>query len=333
MEGDLLGARFQLARALDRERDNPNLLAQLVEISRNLGDTQDSLTYLQRLVKAQPHPIHQQQLGELLFDLGREQEAIQAWTKLLHLRNQALEAEVKLAALLIRHGLLDEALLALNRAGEKVKDAKAIYQVGATLVEMNELDRARPHFQRILEMPKPPENVTQTVKTSSSRSTYGPPGINIRKFSLALELAWRIQEQSYGSGSGKPLLPNSFEEAQAGALVQLRTIAQQQGKLGELVQQFEADAEANPKDIQTLERLAQLYTLTENTDKVAEVTERLIAASPNDPVYQAMRLNQSMEQSLEPETFKKRLEAMTGLTAQARLWYTATYVGLLYNQG
>ena len=54
MEGDLLGARFQLARALDRERDNPNLLAQLVEISRNLGDTQDSLTYLQRLVKGNP---------------------------------------------------------------------------------------------------------------------------------------------------------------------------------------------------------------------------------------------------------------------------------------
>ncbi len=252
---------------------------------------------------------------------------------MLHSRNQALEAEVKLAALLIRHGLLDEALLALNRAGEKVKDAKAIYQVGATLVEMNELDRARPHFQRILEMPKPPANVTQTAKTSSPGSAYGPPGINIRKFSLALELVWRIQEQSYGGGSGKPWLPNSFEEAQAGAFVQLTTIAQQQGKLGELIQQFEADAEANPKDIQTLERLAQLYTLTENTDKVAEVTERLIAASPNDPVYQAMRLNQSMEQSLEPETFKKRLEAMTGLTAQARLWYTATYVGLLYNQG
>ena len=77
---------------------------------------------------------------------GREQEAIQVWTKLLHARNQSLEAEVKLAALLIRHGLLEEALSALDRAGEKAKDAKAIYQVGAALVKMNELDRAQSAF-------------------------------------------------------------------------------------------------------------------------------------------------------------------------------------------
>ena len=110
MEGDLPGARFQLARALDRERENPDLLAQLVKISLDLGDIQDALTYQQRLVKVQPDPLHQQQLGELLFDVGREQEAIQAWTKLLHAKNQTVEAEIKLAALLIRHGLLDEAL-------------------------------------------------------------------------------------------------------------------------------------------------------------------------------------------------------------------------------
>ena len=333
MEGDLLGARFQLARALDRERNDPNLLAQLVEISRNLGDTQDALTYLQRLVKVQPDPFHQQRLGELLFDLGREQEAIQAWTKLLHSRNQTLEAEIKLAALLIRHGLLDEALVALDRAGEKVKDAKAIYQVGAALVEMNELDRARPHFLRILVMQKPHANITQTVKSRSPAPIYGPPGINIRKFSLAEGLVWRIRDQSYGGRSGKPWLPNSFEEAQAGALVQLTTIAQQQGKLGELIQKFEAVAQANPKDVQALERLAQLYTLTKDADKVAAVIERLIAASPKDPVYQAIRLSRSMEQKLEPDAFQKQLEGMTGLTPEARLWYAATYVGMLHSQG
>ena len=333
IEGDLLGARFQLAQALDRERDDPNLLAQLVEISRNLGDSQDALTYLQRLVKVQPDPFHQQRLGELLFDLGREQEAIQAWTKLLHSRNQTLEAEIKLAALLIRHGLLDEALLALDRAGEKVKDAKAIYQVGARLVEMNELDRARTHFLRILEMPKPPANLTQTAKASPPAPTYGPPGININRFSRAQRLVWQIQQQPYGGGSGTPWLPNSFEEAQAGAFVQLTTIAQQRGKLSELIQQFEAEAAANPKDINALERLAQLYTILQNTDKVAEVTERLIAASPNDLAYQAMRLTQSMQQNLDPETFKQRLAEMAGLTSEARLWFTARYVEMLYEKG
>ena len=333
MEGDLLGARFQLAQALDRERDDPNLLEQLVEINRSLGDTQDALTYLQRLVKVQPDPFHQQRLGELLFDLGREQEAIQVWTKLLHARNQTLEAEMKLAALLIRHGLLEEALVALDRAGEKVKDAKAIYQVGSALVEMNELDRARPHFLRLLKMPKPQANVTQTAKARSTAHRYGPPGINLRRFSRVEELVWRIRDQAYGGQSGQKWLPNSFEEAQAGALVQLTTIAQQQGKLDELIQQFEADAQANPKDIQTLEMLAQLYTLTKDTDKVAEVTERLIGASPNDQVYQALRLYHSIQQDSKSENYKKRLDEMTGLSHDARLWFTATFVGMLYNQG
>ena len=45
MEGDLPSARFQLARALDRERENPDLLAQLVTISIDLGDTQDAISY------------------------------------------------------------------------------------------------------------------------------------------------------------------------------------------------------------------------------------------------------------------------------------------------
>ena len=91
MEGDLPSARFQLARALDKERENPDLLTQLVDISIDLGDTQDAISYQQRLVKAQPDPTHQQQLGKLLFEVGREQEAIQVWTKLLHAKNRTLE--------------------------------------------------------------------------------------------------------------------------------------------------------------------------------------------------------------------------------------------------
>ena len=77
-EVDLPAARFQLARALERERESPDLLAELVKISLDLGDTEDALTYQERLVKVQPEPFHQQRLGELLFDAGREQEAIQA---------------------------------------------------------------------------------------------------------------------------------------------------------------------------------------------------------------------------------------------------------------
>ena len=103
-QGDLPGAREQLVQALEREVGNPDLLTQLVKISLDLGETQEALSYQQRLVKAQPDPYHQQRLGAILFDIGREQEAVQTWTKLLHARNKDVEAEVKLAGLLSEHG-------------------------------------------------------------------------------------------------------------------------------------------------------------------------------------------------------------------------------------
>ena len=356
IKNDLSSARFQLVRALELERENPELLAQLVKISLDLNETQDALDYQQRLVKAQPDPIHQRRLGELLFDAGREQEAIQAWTKLLYTKNQTVEAEVKLATLLIEYGLLDEALSVLDRASEKATDAKAIYQVGAALAEMNEFDRAQPHFQRILQMPKPPENATQNV----TAPTYGPPGINTHKFNLVQRLSPQIQRQlfsieirktlknqsqvngslriqirqghPFGPGSWQPWRPNSFEEARTGALVQLMLIAQWRGKQREFIQQLEAKADANPKDIQTLERLAQLYTLIDNTDKAREITHRMIAASPKDPVYHGIRLNQSMQQNLDYETVKKYIDEMAGVAPQARLWYIAQYARRFYLQ-
>ena len=335
MEGDLPSARFQLARALDRERENPDLLAQLVSISVDLGDNQEALTYQQRLVKVQPDPSHQRRLGELLFDAGREQEAIQAWTKLLHAKNQTLEAEVKLATLLIRHGLLDEALFVLDRAAEKITGTDAhiaLYQLGVVLVSMNEYDRARLHFQRILDMPKPPKNATQRAKMSTTYTTSGPPGMDTDRFRLARNLLYRVQDQSFRGRSGQAWRPNNFEETQAAALVHLVTIVQRQGKLKELIQQFEADATANPKDIQTLETLAQLYILTDDTEKTDEITERLIAASPDDLTYRAIRLNRVIQADADAETVQKHLNAITGLTAEARLWYTAQYVDKLYHE-
>ena len=56
MEGDLPGARFQLAQALDRERENPDLLTQLVKISLDLGDIQDALNYQQRARQSRTRP-------------------------------------------------------------------------------------------------------------------------------------------------------------------------------------------------------------------------------------------------------------------------------------
>ena len=336
MEGDLPNARFQLARALDRERKDPDLLTQLVNISLDLGDNQDALSYQERLVKVHPDPSHQRRLGELLFDAGREQEAIQAWTKLLHAKNQTLEAEVKLAILLIRHGHLDEALFVLDRAAEKISGTDAhipLYQLGTVLVTMNEYDRARTHFQRILDMPKPPENATKNPNANNTNASSGPSGINTNKFDLARNLIYDIQDQSYRGRNVQGWIPKNFAEAQAGALVHLVTIVQQQGKLNELIQQYETDLVANPKDIQTLETLAQIYTLTENPEKTNDIIEQLIDVFPNDTSYQAIRFNKAIQKNLSSETLEKYLNNITGLTEETRLWYTLQFIKKRYREG
>ena len=321
MEGDLPSARFQLARALDRERENPDLLAQLVNISIELGDTQDAISYQKRLVKAQPDPIYQQQLGKLLFDVGREQEAIQVWTKLLHAKNQTLEAEIKLTTLLIQRGMLDEAISVLDRAAEKIVGTDAavtLYQLGAVLVGMNESERAQPYFQRILELPEPRQLTKDT------------PGIN--KFEISRSRVGDIQRKPTFAARGMPWIPKTFEDARAAALVQLTTYAQQQGKLTELIQQFEADTEANPTDIKALETLAQLYTLVQHHDKADQVIDRLIDASPNDPAYQPLLLKRDLQENLSYETLKKSLDDMHGLSHEARLEYIAEYATQLYRK-
>ncbi|RKU12664.1 hypothetical protein C6501_10760 [Candidatus Poribacteria bacterium] len=342
IEGDLSKAQFQLARALDRQRENAELLSQLVDISLDLGDIQEALTYQQRLVKANPDPIHQQKLGELLFDVGREQEAVQAWSKVLHAKNQTLEAEVKLARLLIRHGLLEEALFALDSAAEKIsgKDAHlALYQIGVTLVEINESERAIPHFQRIIAMSEPVSDpslstTTDTLTTNVPYAFYGPPGINTNKLNLASALTNRIRPQQYSVRSRTPWIPNTFEEAQAAALVQLKTILEDNGQLNDLISQFEGKVSANSKDVHTLELLGQLYTLIDNLDKTDEIVDQLVAASPNNLVYQGIKLGTlAMRNQLKYDSFKNQLDKMTGLTTDARNWYISEYAVRFYHQG
>ena len=329
-EGDLSKAKFQYARALDRESDNPELLEQLVNISLELGNTEDALNYQQQLVKAHPNANHQQKLGELLFDAGWEQEAIQIWTKSLHSKNRTLDAEIKLATVLINYELLEDAILILDRAAKKTTNAIDIYKIGLMLVEMNQLENAQPHFQRILEMSELPakQGLVSTTTHITPTVNYSPhsfPVINLDKFNLPQSLVYDIQQQPNRSRNRQSWMPKNFEEVQAGALVQLTTIAQQQGKLNELIQQYEANLTTNPKNIQTLETLAKIYILINNSEKVSEITKQLLSVSPNDPVYQSMRLRQITEQNLDYETWKIQFDKMTALTPEAHILHVVNY--------
>ena len=333
VEGNLSSAHFQIAHALDRQQDNADLLTQLVEINIDLGNIQEALDYQEKLVKVNPDPIHRQKLGELLFDLGRVQEAIQTWSKVIHAKNLTLEAEVKFAHLLIRHGLREEALSALDSAAEKIsgKDAHlALYQLGTTLQSMNEPKRAIPHFKRVLAMNKPIEESISSVSTITATPTvtqshYGPPGINLNKLNLASIL----------SNESEAWHPSSFEEAQSGALLQLASIMMGEGKLDELIQEYEYRSQVNPKDIQNLELLAQLYGLLEDNGLIVDsnrserVIEKLLAAAPNDPLYQSIKLQQDvLNNQLNFDEIMQRFDSMQWLTPQAKQWFLVDFIRL-----
>ena len=197
------------------------------------------------------------------------------------------------------------------------------------LVEMNEFARAKPIFQRILQMPKPSTDSSAGIMTSQAPVNYGT-----NKLHLARNISQNIQRQPYSSRTPQIWQPNSFDEAQAGALARLKAIMEQDGQLDELIGKFEANAAANPKDTQTLILLGELYTLTDNFEKTREITEKLIAISPNNPAYQGMRLGLlTMGQEFNYTTLKKQFDEMPGLTPEARHWYTIEYAQrLFYNR-
>ena len=337
-EGDLTKARLQLTQALDQQRKNPELLYQLVGISLDLGDIDAALSYQQQLVEADPDPAHQQKLGELLFDVGREQAAVQLWSKMLHQQQRSLDAEIRLARLLIRHGLMAEALQALDTAAEKITGTDAyigLSRIGTTLVEIGEPEKAIPYFQQLIAM-KPTPNTgfaTPQKKSAAATSNFldGPPGININKLHLAKILENRLRPQQ--SAAQNPWLPTTFEEAQAAALVQLKTILDDLGKLDDMFAQFEEKVTANPKDIQTLERLAQLYILTNNPQKTDEVLDKLIAAAPNNLIYKGIKLRFLVTRTqFNYNDFTAYLEEMTGLPTDAKHWYLIEHAALFVDK-
>lgn len=335
MRGEFPAARAQLAMTLERESENPDLLSRLVEINRLLGDTQEAIAYQQQLVKVLPDQAHQLRLGELLFNAAREQEAIQVWTRVLHGRNQTVEAEIKLATLLSRHGLLNETRVALDRAGEKVQDPEKRYKIGALLAEINETESATQHFKAILAMPKPSKspatNTGQTVADSTrlSQRSLLP---DTRRFDLPKNLVRRIQRPNR-TVVGQLWSPDSFEEAQAGALAQLALIAQRERRLDGFVVAYEAKAKLNPNDLAALETLVKIYILMENPDKTIEIINRLIMLSPNDPVFIAVQLEHALRRDLDYESASSYLHGLKQFSLEARLWYACELMSALHRQG
>ena len=319
IEGDLSASRAELARALDRNRGDTDLLSQLVDINLKIGDTQGALTYQQRLVEVEPDARNQRHLGKLLFDFGREQEAVQVWTKLLHGQNQPLEALMKLAELLIQYDLRPLAFSALERIAEQADKPQSIYRLGTILLEIGESERARSYFERILHMPRPQSTQNARLTLQTSPSVQDP-----LRHIVHIGSNTARQFRRRGGQGQSTWLPHSFEDTQIAALAQLRRMAREREELAEFISGFESEAAANPKDLQRLERLLYIHMLMQNEKKAADVLGRMIVLSPHDPTYYKMRFQLMMwNRNFDYETVDAFLSQIPKTMPQARLQYTA----------
>ena len=334
-QGELPDAISQLEKLFEHNPENPNLLSRLAEINHELGNSEEAIAYQQRLVKIQPDPTHQQRLAEFLFEAGREREAVQAWKRLLNARNQTVEAEIPLASLLVRYDLLDEAHLALNRAGERVKTAERRYQIGALLVQLNELESATRHFEHMLTMSEPERAVGKNTgligRATAPRSQRTSPS-DTHRLRRPKELVRKIQSPSQ-SPAGRPWMPTNFADAQAGALTQLFLIAKQLEQLDAFVEAIKANAGLKPYDLKALEKLAQVYILTNNRDDAVRAINRLVALSPNDYTYLRVQLNYVLQKDLDYETAKNYIDRLSVFTMETRLWDACQLARTLHYQG
>ena len=318
IEGDLSACRVQLAHALDRNKDDSYLLSQLVDISLKIGDMQDAFTYQQRLAAVEPDARNQRRLGRFLFNIGREQEAVQVWTKLLHEQGQSLDALMKLTELLIEYDLRPLAFSAVERIAEQAHKPQSVYRLGTILLEIGESERARPYFERILHMPRPqsPQNIRSTTQTS-------PFGEDPLRHIVHIGYNAGQQFRSRGRQSQRIWLPQSFEDTQIAALAQLIRMAREREELEEFINGFEVEAAASPKDLQRLERLLYIHMLRQNEKKAAGVLNRLATLSPNDPTYHKMRFQLVIrDRNFQYETVEGFLSQIPETMPQARLEYT-----------
>ena len=329
LEGDLSACRVQLARALDRNRGDSDLLSQLVDISLKIGDLQDALIYQQRLAAVEPDVRNQRRLGILLFDIGREQEAVQVWTKLLHEQNQPLDALMKLTELLIEYDLRSLVFSAVDRIAEQTRKPQSVYRLGTILLEIGESERARPYFERILHMPRP-------QSPQSTRSTMQTWPFVQDPLRHIVHIGFSTGQQFRGrGGQGQRIwLPQSFEDTQIAALAQLIRMAREREELEEFINGFEAEAAASPEDLERLERLLYIHMLRQNEKKAADVLSRLTTLSPNDPTYHKMRFQLVMwDRNFHYETVEGFLSQIPETMFQVRLQYTVQSAMLFIQTG
>lgn len=145
-------AAYERALALDPE--DPSLLNNIGAVRRSLGDLEGAREALRRAIELDPrYAPAWSNLGLVLDALGERQEAALAFQTALRLDPGNPSASVNLAIQYHQAGLLDEAQRLLE--GALLRDPlmpEAHYELGRLSESRGEIEKARVHYGRFLEL-------------------------------------------------------------------------------------------------------------------------------------------------------------------------------------
>ena len=113
--GDHAAARTHYEALVKEGMSDDVLLGRLLDTLEALSMKKEALEVLLKLVKSHPFDVgYHQRLGDVFFALGKLDEAIASWRKIVELNNRDPHAYTSLAAVLSDHRLLPQALAILH---------------------------------------------------------------------------------------------------------------------------------------------------------------------------------------------------------------------------
>jgi len=264
--GNLAAAQEKVAQALDKQPMQPEILREMVRLSVEQSNIIGAIEYQRYLAEVEPSDFSQTKLGELLLEAGHKQEAISAWNKLLEGEVDAKDY-LNLAQLMAKNDLVDETVATLKNVPlQKTDDSGILYGVGAIYMSLSKPELARPYFKQLLSFP-----------VEYKRKPKEPPTYD--ELLKVLRCARDLEAKITG---GQPWHPRSLAELQAGALVWLDGIYQQEGALDDFEKELLADAQTSPKDAKPMLWLAGLHLLRRDDDAALGMLAD-VAHNPNFP--------------------------------------------------
>lgn len=141
--GDLAAAENLYRQVLDSDPDNPDALNMLGSLFMQRGDGEGGLPLLERSAALRPDPGVLSNLGALLADLDRHEDAVAALGQAIALAPDLPQALYNLGCSLLALGRVAEAVDSLSRAAHLVPRDAAVHAAhGAALAEQGDVTGA-----------------------------------------------------------------------------------------------------------------------------------------------------------------------------------------------